>query len=167
MMRKTRLGRHILALVVASLGLLRPYSAYAALTVTSCTLSTPAGMVFNTTLLSGLQSTTSVTLNCNTYGIGNATVTINLSAGSSGSVSQRTQKQGATANVLTYNLYQDIGNLTLWGNTTANQYSQKITANVVNQVITIYGKIDSTTANQSQPVGSYSDPIITATVNWP
>ena len=166
MMRKTRLGRHILALVVASLGLLLPYSAYAALTVTSCTLSTPAGMVFNTTLLSGLQSTTSVTLNCNTYGIGNATVTINLSAGSSASVAQRNLKQNSTG-VLTYNLYKDSGYVNLWGNTTANQYSQIISANVVNQVITIYGKIDSSTANQSQPVGSYSDPIITATVNWP
>ena len=165
MIRKTRLDRRILALLVASLGLLLPYSAYAALTVTSCTLSTPAGMVFNTTLLSGLQSTTSVTLNCSTTGAGNATVTINLSAGSSASVAQRNLKQNST-DVLTYNLYQDSGYVNLWGNTAANQFSQKITANVVNQVITIYGKIDSTTANQSQPVGTYSDPIITASVNW-
>ena len=165
-MCKTRLGWRILVGVVALFNMQMSHSANAVV-VTTCTVSTPSSMVFNTNLLIGLQSTTSFLLNCTVTGTnGNAKITIDLSAGNSGSVLQRNQKQGATS-VLTYNLYQDSGYTNPWGNTTSNQYSQIVTANIVNQTLTIYGKIDSTTANQSQSIGTYSDPIITATVTWP
>ena len=170
MMRKTRLGWRIFVVVVVSIGMQMSYAANnTAVVVTGCSLSPipAATMVFSTNLLVGLQSTTSFLLNCNVSGnTGNAKITIDLSAGNSGSVSQRNQIQGTTANVLTYNLYKDSSYLNLWGNTNATQYSQTVSANIVNQMFTIYGRIDSSSANQSQPVGTYSDPIITASVNW-
>ena len=168
-MRKTRWMWRILVGVVASLGMQMSYAVNTtAVVVTGCTLTGPAAMVFNTNLLLGLQSTTSFNLKCTVTGTtGNGVkITIDLSAGSSGSVLQRNQKKGAT-DVLTYNLYQDSLYKSLWGNASSNQVSVTVGSAGLDQTFTIYGKIDSTTANQSEPVGTYSDPIITATVNWP
>ena len=121
-------------------------------------------MVFVTDLLGNLTSATSFSVSCTTNGAGgSASFTVGLSAGL-GTVAQRTQKKGST--VLTYNLYQDAARSTVWGDTGAAQYSQAIAGDVSNLSITIYGKIDSSTANLADTPGAYSDPAITLTLGW-
>ena len=145
------------ALALGALG-----NAQAALNIKSCSVTQPPTMVFVTDLLGSLTSATTFSVTCNTVGAGTASFTVGLSAGT-GTVAQRTQKKGST--VLTYNLYQDAGRTTVWGDTVANQLTQTISGDI-NQSFTIYGKIDNTPANLADAPGAYSDPTITLTLGW-
>ena len=145
------------ALALGALG-----NAQAALNIKSCSVTQPPTMVFVTDLLGSLTSATTFSVTCSTTGQGTASFTVGLSAGT-GTVAQRTQKKGST--VLTYNLYQDAGRTTVWGDTVANQLTQTISGDI-NQSFTIYGKIDNTPANLADAPGAYSDPTITLTLGW-
>ena len=175
MMCKTILGWRIWVGVLAFSGLAVFHSANAATsvrTMKSCSLSPTSTMVFNTTLVSNLSTTTSFTLSCtstSTNGSGNAPlpVTISMSAGSSASTVNRTMKQSAA--VLTYDLYQDAAYANKWlvSPGTANELTVTVNADSFSQLITVYGLINSSAANKNLPTGTYTDPIITATVTWP
>ena len=151
-----------LALLWGALALGALGNAQAALHINSCSVTQPPTMVFVTNLLGSLTSATTFSISCSTNGAGTGTITVGLSAGA-GTISQRTQKMGST--VLTYNLYQDAGRTTVWGDTVANQLTQTISGDI-NQSFTIYGKIDNTPANLADAPGAYSDPTITLTLGW-
>ena len=151
-----------LALLWGALALGALGNAQAALNIKSCSVTQPPTMVFVTDLLGSLTSATTFSVTCNTVGAGTASFTVGLSAGT-GTVAQRTQKKGST--VLTYNLYQNAGRTTVWGDTVANQLTQTISGDI-NQSFTIYGKIDNTPANLADAPGAYSDPTITLTLGW-
>ena len=153
-----------LALLWGALALAALDNAQAALNIKSCSVTQPPTLVFVTDLRGSLTSATTFSVSCSTVGAGTASFTIGLSAGT-GTVAQRTQKKGTS--VLTYNLYQDAGRTTVWGDAGAAQYTQSISGDITNQSITIYGKIDNTPANLADTPGVYSDPTITLTLGWP
>ena len=146
------------------LGLLAPQAANARITITDCNVTKPPNLVFVTNLLGNMTSATSFSISCTTTGTGTgAAFTVSLSRGL-GSVTQRRQANGAKS--ITYNLYQDAGYSNVWGDATADRYSQTITGPLTNQQITIYGTIDSSAANLADSPGVYLDPSITLTVRW-
>lgn len=152
-----------LALLWGALALGALGNAQAGQNIKNCSVTQPPTMVFVTDLLGSLTSATTFSVTCFTAGQGTASFTIGLSAGT-GTIAQRTQKKGST--VLTYNLYQDAGRTTVWGDTVANQLTQTISGDITNQSFTIYGKIDNTPANLADGPGAYSDPTITLTLGW-
>ncbi|HKJ04612.1 MAG TPA: spore coat U domain-containing protein [Geopsychrobacteraceae bacterium] len=89
-------------------------------------------------------------------------VSVSISAGQSGSFSQRFMTD-ASGSMLNYNLYMDAGGGTIWGDGTGGS-SNRI-ENVTQESplnAKVYGRIP---AGQNAPVGSYSD-ILTVTVLW-
>lgn len=84
--------------------------------------------------------------------------TIDLSAGNSGSFSERNLRQGA--NNLRYNLYTDAAYTTPWGDGTGG--STRVTRNfggllLVTDTVSVYGRIQ---AGQNVAAGIFSDLII-------
>ena len=99
-----------------------------------------------------------------TYHCGNTdkNIAITLSAGSSGSFTTRTLKQGTDA--LNYNLYTDAALTKIWGDGTVgtDTYTKGNPANNVDVNVTIYGRLPP---QQDVRVGSYTDTIV-VTVNF-
>lgn len=87
-----------------------------------------------------------------------------LNTGGSGSFSPRKMSSGA--NLLTYNLYKEVGHTTVWGDGTGGTgiFTDNVTIAVLGTSInhTIYGSIP---AGQYVAAGSYSD-TITVTVEF-
>lgn len=161
-------GLRLMSGSLLTLGLLMPPGAYAASsTIQTCTASTP-DMTFNTNLIAGVTSATTITVTCTwNAGTGNAgqTVTIGLGAGTSGSESQRKLKSGS--NVLTYNLYQTTAYTPYWGSA-INAATLTVKPNDNHTYpITVYGRIDNTPANLAAPPGTYTDPAILVNLSWP
>jgi spore coat protein U-like protein len=88
-------------------------------------------------------------------------MTMDLSAGSSGTFANRTLRSGG--NVLNYNLYPNAVNNPVWGNGTGTTYNyvvDPVDRNV--HALTVYGTIPP---GQNVGVGSYTD-TITVTMNF-
>ena len=89
-------------------------------------------------------------------------VDISINAGNSGSFFQR-YMMNASGEILNYNLYQNAGGTTIWGDGTGGSNNRIV--NVTKETPyngTIYGRIP---AGQNVPVGSYND-LLTVTVLW-
>jgi spore coat protein U-like protein len=65
-------------------------------------------------------------------------------------------------NFLTYELYQDAGRTTVWGNGGAGLLSPAAAPSKAARNFTVYGRV---TSNQDVVAGSYSDTVV-ATVNF-
>jgi spore coat protein U-like protein len=107
-----------------------------------------------------LDGNGTVTVTC-TQG---ATTTITLGqgansdAGSTDAVPLRRMADGA--NMMTYNLFQDAGHSTAWGNTGGTGVGHSGTGTSTN--ISVYGRVP---AGQNLPAGSYADTVV-ATITF-
>jgi spore coat protein U-like protein len=88
-----------------------------------------------------------------------ATVGLGLGSNASGSTRRMTDGGG---NYLTYELYQDAGHVTIWGNSGAGLLSPAAAPSKATRNFTVYGQVAS---NQDVTAGSYSDTVV-ATVNF-
>jgi len=104
-----------------------------------------------------LDGTGTVTVAC-TKG---ATSSIGLGLGSNASGSTRRMSDGGT-NYLDYELYQDNGRTTVWGNAGAGLYNTGAAPSKTARNFTVYGRV---TSNQDVPAGTYNDTVV-ATVNF-
>ncbi len=104
-----------------------------------------------------LDSTGTVTVAC-TKG---ATATVGLSLGSNPSGSTRQLKDGGT-NVLAYELYQDSGRSTVWGDAGAALLSPGAAPSKAPRSFTVYARVPS---GQDVAAGNYTDTVV-ATVNF-
>ena len=105
--------------------------------------------------------TADVTTNCTT----GATATITLGQGANDTAGTpgapvRRLKSGTT-DYLSYNLYQDSGHATVWGNTIPTGVAPPAT-NGADQISTVYGRVPF---GQNVPLGTYTDTVV-ATVNF-
>ena len=87
--------------------------------------------------------------------------TVGLGLGSNASGSTRRMGDGA-GNFLTYELYQDSGHTTVWGNAGAGLLSPAAAPSKAARNFTVYGQVVS---NQDATAGSYTDTVV-ATVNF-
>jgi spore coat protein U-like protein len=90
-----------------------------------------------------------------------AVATVGLGLGSNASGSTRRMTDGASE-FLTYELYQDAGRTTVWGNAGAGLYSPGAAPSKTARNFTVYGRV---AANQDVVAGNYSDTVV-ATVNF-
>ena len=122
----------------------------------SCTISA-AALAFGTYISSASSNATStLSLNCTT----NITYTVGLDAGTTSGATVTTRSMtGPTANVLSYQLYQDAAHKVAW-NTSDSTASG--TGTGAAQTLTVYGTIAS---SQNVSPGSYKD-TVTATVTY-
>ena len=90
-----------------------------------------------------------------------AVATVGLGLGSNASASVRRLKDAGT-NYITYELYQDSGRSTVWGNAGAGLLSPGAAPSKVARNFTVYGRVP---ANQDVPAGTYNDTVV-ATVNF-
>lgn len=86
---------------------------------------------------------------------------VNAGAGSTDAAPIRRMVFSAT-NFLSYQLYQEAGRTTVWGNTTATSPATATAANTSAVTSTIYGRVS---AAQSSTVGAYTDTVV-ATVDF-
>jgi len=143
----------ILALAAASLVLVAgPARAAIQCTITTVSaVSFPAYDVFNTLPTDGQGS---VTYTCK--GVGQNTVTMDLSEGGSGVFNPRQMAKGSEK--LAYNLFLDAGRGTIWGNGTGGtgRYGPFLPPNNNPVVVTIFGRIP---AGQDVTAGTYGDSV--------
>jgi spore coat protein U-like protein len=132
-------------------------------TVTNnCTIST-AALAFGSYdpvvahASTNLDGTGTVTVAC-TKG---AVATVGLGLGSNAAGSTRRMTNGASE-YLTYELYQDAGRATVWGNSGAGLYSPGAAPSKTARNFTVYGRV---TSNQDVVAGNYADTVV-ATVNF-
>ena len=123
--------------------------------VSSCTISA-TNLAFGGYTLAQLDAQSSLTVTC-TNG---AAYKVALSAGNGSGATVAARKMSSGSNTLTYSLYRDSARSTVWGTTTADSASG--TGNGAAQTLVVYGRIP---ANQSSPIGSYTD-TITATITF-
>jgi len=157
------------AMVFAGFGAVRMNAATAtanlsvSATVTNnCTISTVAlafgsydPVVANAS--ANLDGTGTVVVTC-TKG---STATIGLGLGSNAAASVRRMTDGSS-NYLTYELYQDSGRSTVWGNSGAGLLSPVAAPSKAARNFTVYGRVAS---NQDVPAGTFNDTVV-ATVNF-
>lgn len=114
---------------------------------------------YNPANTSPTTATATVTANCISVSVPmNATVDLALSAGTSGNAAARQMANGAAR--LNYNIYQDAGYATVWGNNSNGGSSQSMLINNLlnfNATKTAYGRIP---AGQYAKTGGYSDPVV-------
>jgi len=128
----------------------------------NCTISTAA-------LAFGAYDPVVANASTNLDGIGTVTVactkgasaTIGLGLGSNASGSTRRMTDGSS-NFLTYEMYQDSGRTTIWGNAGAGLLSPVAAPSKAARNFTVYGRV---TSNQDVPAGNYNDTVV-ATVNF-
>jgi spore coat protein U-like protein len=149
-------SRRTIWCVVACAGLGLAPRAEAACTVSASAVSFGSYSVY---AAGAATSTATVTYNC---GNKDKNIEIDLSAGSSGSFTTRTLKQGTDA--LNYNLYTDAALTNIWGDGTGgtDTYTKFNPANGVGVNVTIYGRVPPL---QDVRVGAYTDSIV-ATINF-
>jgi spore coat protein U-like protein len=141
-------------------------SATANLSVTAtvsnnCTISTTT-VAFGaydpvvTNASAALDGTGGVTIACTK----SATSTIGLGLGSNASGSTRRMANGTE--YLTYELYQETGRATVWGNSGGGLYTPAAAPSFAPRTFTVYGRV---AAGQDVPAGSYTDTVV-ASVNF-
>lgn len=108
-----------------------------------------------------LDSAGTVVIRCVGVG-GGDTVSVDLTAGGSGSYSARELASGPET--LGYNLYRDASLTQVWGDGTAgtSRYGPVTPPEDTPVSLTVYGRVP---ASQSVPAGSYAD-TVTAVVNY-
>ncbi len=104
-----------------------------------------------------LDGTGTITVAC-TKG---AASTIGLSLGNNATGGTRRMTDGAS-NYLTYEMYQDSGRSTVWGNSGAALLTPATATSKTPRNFTVYGRIPG---SQDIPAGNYTD-TVTATVNF-
>lgn len=126
-----------------------------------CSVST-TNLSFGTYNPAGSSPTTAtatVSASCISVSIPmNASVDLALSAGTSGNAAARQMANGTAR--LNYNIYQDAGYATVWGNNSNGGSSQSMLINNLlnfNATKTAYGRIP---AHQYVKTGAYSDSIV-------
>jgi spore coat protein U-like protein len=147
------------ALVLALLLLLASATAHAV----NCTISTSSVNFGAYDFISAapLDSTGTITINCNNPSKNPLQAMVTLSTGSSGSYSQRQMTSGSK--ILYYNLYSDTSKSTVVGDGSGGtNYFIDSTNRTFPWTIYIYGRIP---ARQNVTSGSYNDSL-TATVIW-
>lgn len=128
----------------------------------NCTIST-AALAFGSYdpvvahASTNLDGSGTVTIAC-TKG---AATTIGFGLGSNAAGSTRRMGDGAS-DFLTYELYQDSGRTTVWGNSGAGLFTPAAAPSKAARNFTVYGRV---TSNQDVPAGSYADTVV-ATVNF-
>ncbi|PNU01920.1 Csu type fimbrial protein [Novosphingobium guangzhouense] len=154
--------RLIMALGALAGGVMPPVSAQAAgCTVCICSISVTSLNfgTYNPANSAPTTATASATANCISVTLAmNATVDFALSAGTSGNAAARQMANGTAR--LNYNIYQDAGYTTVWGNGSNGGTAQSM--QIVNLLSftgtkTAYGRIP---AKQYVKTGVYSDSII-------
>ena len=109
--------------------------------------------------LGAVTASTNIAVTCNTGSV--------YDVGLSGTAGGRTMTGGVGgADVLDYNLFQNAGLTTQWGNTVGvggNTVSG--TGNSAVQNIPVFRQIPDTPANQANSTGSYTDPV-TITITY-
>jgi spore coat protein U-like protein len=135
----------------------------------SCTISTtaPTNVDFasqaRATAAVALAATGTLNVNCSAgtpYNIG-----LNGGTNTSGTIGapvagQRRMRLGATTNYVPYELYQNTGATTFWGNTIGTS-TLAGTGTGSNQALSVYGRVTSV----NFPAGTYED-TVTATVTY-
>lgn len=131
----------------------------------NCTISTTA-LSFGaydpiaTNASTPLDATGTVTITC-TKG---ATTTIGLDVGSNGAAaSGTTRAMKSGSDVLSYEIYQNAGRTTLWGNSGGDLFTPAAAPSKAPRTFSTFGRVP---AGQDVPAGaSYTD-TVTATVNF-
>jgi len=133
--------------------------------VASCTISTTTLGFGNydpivTNATTPLDVNGSVTITC-TKG---STTTIGLDAGQNSAQAVGTTRamQVAGPDYLSYELYQDTGRTTVWGNSGVALFTPAAAPNKNPRSFSIYGRIP---AGQGSTIGNYTDTVV-ATVNF-
>jgi spore coat protein U-like protein len=154
--------RTALALGTLAGGLVPPTPASAAgCIVCICTVSTTALSFGTYNPASATPTTATATVNANCISVSvpmQATVDLSLSAGTSGNAAARQMASGAAR--LDYNIYQDSGYATVWGNgSNGGQIQSMVIENllVFNGTKTAYGRIP---ARKFPKTGAYADSIV-------
>jgi spore coat protein U-like protein len=100
-----------------------------------------------------------VTVTCTKGTVAN----IGLGLGANANVNQRRMKDGGT-NYINYELYQNVGRTTVWGNASGSWFTPTPAAapDKNPRTFTVYGRIPG---NQDVPAGTYNDTVV-ATVNF-
>jgi len=154
------------------LALLTPLASHPAqAAVLNCTISATS-VAFGTYVPlqpSALIGTGTMTAICTVNSHKN-TLTVDLSAGASGSFTTRTMTTtvGTTTDSLNYNLYQDAANTVIWGDGTGGSQVDTVTItrhgnnNTISTNLTVYGAVAPA---QDPAAGIYTDSII-VTVNF-
>jgi spore coat protein U-like protein len=130
---------------------------------TNCVITTP-DLAFGT--FDGLvntSATSTITVRCS-----NGTAySVDLSAGSSGDVTNRTMTSGTSVVPLRYNLYTDLAHTQIWANgqNSTGRASGSGGGMGTARTHTVYGFLDASLNQGEVDAGAYSD-IITATVNY-
>jgi spore coat protein U-like protein len=134
--------------------------------VASCTITSAAPLVITydpvvVNLTAPATSTAALTVSCTSGSASTITLGqgVNFNTGSTDAIPARRALNG-TANFLSYALYQDAGNATIWGNTPATGKAHTGTGNL-DEVI-VYA---SMAGAQNVPAGTYSDSVV-ATVTF-
>ena len=128
----------------------------------NCTISTAAISFgdYNSASANPLDQTGSVTITCTTGSA--ATIKLgqgsNANSGSTDSAPQRRLTNGSN-NFLSYQIYQDSGRSTVWGNTAGTAVPE--TGNGAAQSKTVYGRIPP---GQNVPTGTYTDTVVAEVV---
>ena len=89
-----------------------------------------------------------------------AVTTLGLDTGAN--VSAGARRLASSGSFLTYELYQDSGRSTVWGNSGAALYNSGTSPSKDARTFQVYGRV---TGGQDVPAGSYSDTIV-ATINF-
>lgn len=122
----------------------------------ACTLSVTsvAFGTYDVFQTSPTDSTGTITYRC---GNSDKDIRITISDGSSGSMAERTLRNGSEA--LGYNLFATAGFGQVWGDGTGGTwtYFEHNPPNTTNVVLTVYGRIPS---GQDVGVGTYSDTVV-------
>src|SRR5688572_30582421 len=130
--------------------------------INNCVISTAAVAFGNydpvgANAAADLDATGTVTIAC-TKG-STATIGLGLGSNASGAVRRMTDGSG---NFLTYELYQEVAETTVWGTAGGALLSPAAAASKAARNFTVYGEV---AANQDITAGSYTDTVV-ATVNF-
>jgi spore coat protein U-like protein len=151
----------VVAVLAGGLAAPVPVSAAGGCTVCLCTVSTTAlGFgTYNPNTLAATTATATISANCISISVPmNATVDLALSAGTSGTAAARQLAYGTAR--LGYNIYQDAGYATIWGNGSNGGQIQTMTITDLlsfGTTKTAYGRIP---ARQYAKAGPYTDSVV-------
>ncbi|HEX2831229.1 MAG TPA: spore coat U domain-containing protein [Burkholderiales bacterium] len=129
--------------------------------VPTCTMSAAAlnfGTAIPNPINAPIDVTSTVTATCSA----GAPYTIAMSVGTGAGATYSGRSMTAGGNGLTYNLYNDAGRTSIWGDGTGGSNLSRGSGTGAATVHTVYGRIRS---GQSVPTGTYTD-AITVTINF-
>ena len=87
---------------------------------------------------------------------------VGLSAGTASGATVTTREMTGSSDTLGYGLFQNVSRSTNWGNTPGTDTPAPITAGVLTETMTVYGRVP---AGQNVAAGAYAD-TITVTVTY-